>query len=213
MQRSIMTPRLLIFALLTGVCVAGSGWFNFAVAETGTLDDGALYDGISTAQLKAELRRAGLMPQGAKDRNFRVLQSKGLPFEALLQNCTLNLDMCTTVTFRATFDMVPAEATDIALRYNQKYVFSRAWFSEKRGALILDYSIETSGGITEGNFRANVRGWLMTLKDIVHVLPNSNIAFDDGRPPQRANAKKRVTGHARETPAAQLPQRSTTPTE
>ena len=133
--------------------------------------------GVTRVELTRVLTSHGMTVQDATDNEtdpwLKAKTPKGTEFAVNMFDCKgsgADGQRCNTLQFLAQWELNKQTAFDTANKYNQKFVFGRAYLAQDQKTFLFDYSIKLKDGVTVANLKNHVDNWLRVLDDVRGML-------------------------------------------
>jgi len=133
--------------------------------------------GITRVELTKVLTSHGMTVTDATadeaDPWLRAKSPKGTEFAINMFDCKgtgAKEQRCNTLQFLAQWELNKQASFETANRYNQKFVFGRAYLAADEKTFLFDYSIKLKDGVSMANLKSQVDNWLRVLDDIRGML-------------------------------------------
>ena len=163
-------------SLISLVCVT----IALSVADARAADVAApqlLVGGVSRVELTKVLTQHGMTVQDATENEtdpwLKAKTPKGTEFVVNMFDCKgagADGQRCNTLQFLAQWELNKQTSFDTANRYNQKFVFGRAYLAADQKTFLFDYSIKLKEGVLVANLKNQVDNWLRVLDDVRGML-------------------------------------------
>ena len=162
--------KLLIIATIFG---AALGLATSAMAQE------KIYRDISPSELAALLQAAELkttITRGSKGEPLILAEKEKLRFILRGVDCVTGTEVrCTKIQFRASFALEDYPSSAWMNDFNKKWIFGKAYVSSD-GVANVEYPLNLTKGITEGNLLNNFIMWGEILDTFIEHLADGEIA-------------------------------------
>jgi len=139
--------------------------------------DVVLSNGVTRAELTKVLTSHGMTVTDATENEadpwLKAKTPKGTEFAINMFDCKgvgAKEQRCNTLQFLSQWELNKQTSFETANRYNQKFVFGRAYLAADEKTFLFDYSIKLKDGVTVANLKNQVDNWLRVLDDVRSML-------------------------------------------
>ncbi len=141
--------------------------------------DERIYRDLSTQEMVTLLESAELttrVTQGKGGEPLILAEREGLKFVLRGLECVSGAEVrCSKIQFRASFGLKEYPSVSWMNEFNKKWVFGKAYVGSD-GVAHVEYPLNLTKGITEGNLINNFAIWGMVLDTFLELLAEGEIA-------------------------------------
>lgn len=159
------------------VACATAVLFSSAAIAAAPAPDVLLSNGVTRAELTKVLTSHGMTVTDATENEadpwLKAKTPKGTEFAINMFDCKgtgAKEQRCNTLQFLSQWELSKQTSFETANRYNQKFVFGRAYLAADEKTFLFDYSVKLKDGVTIANLKNQVDNWLRVLDDVRSML-------------------------------------------
>jgi hypothetical protein len=159
------------------VACAATLFHGSAALAAAPATDVVLSNGVTRAELTKVLTSHGMTVTDATENEadpwLKAKTPKGTEFAINMFDCKgvgAKEQRCNTLQFLSQWELNKQTSFETANRYNQKFVFGRAYLAADEKTFLFDYSIKLKDGVTVANLKNQVDNWLRVLDDVRSML-------------------------------------------